>query len=35
MGGNAFEDLEKLTSEEYNTIMNKIVAILSPICHKI
>ena len=24
MGGNAFEDLEKLTPEEYHLIMNKI-----------
>ena len=35
MGGNAFEDLEKLTPEEYHLIMHRIKEILQPICIRI
>ena len=32
MGGNAFEDCEPLTNEEYQNIVQKITALIAPIC---
>ena len=32
MGGNAFEDLEKLTPEEYNKITKELIDLISPMC---
>ena len=35
MGGNAFEDLQKLTPEQYEKITKELLEIISPLCLKI
>ena len=35
MGGNAFEDTEKLSPSEYTAITTELLALLSPICLKL
>lgn len=35
MGGNAFQDLEKLTPEEYESITKELLGVISPMCQRI